>query len=426
MVTERAWWWLALMWGMPTTHALRPSMDHNISRSDVCCCKEFGDTFEFHDAKQIYPYCQALKTFRSDRPFWYYPARGATLKAKCCWTSGWTCGSTGDHDNAGTEIPSEQHAESCPYQGATATPEGTVQVPDTWEEVKGSCCCKEGVLEGVCSAWKNLRGVDRPFWFYSRGYGKPGQCCWAGDLTCLPTFGIFGSDGNGGGKISGDAQRERKCPSLIPQGTVKPAQPNDEYNKIMSAFRLKIAKILVSKAVSFAWGSADANELLNENVMDTVDLSKNAADQAKESLAKKEKAKKGPVKLTPAILGQGVFEPRPTSLCKEFRYCYDGPETSQTARTQKMWDATGYVTGEVWFDWIHVVPVPGEAHCLWVVRSPQRARELKESTTQTSTQCPTGGFPLQKQGNIDPVGELRQEAQKFAGYFDSEESAEGH
>jgi len=122
MVTERAWWWLALMWGMPTTHALRPSMDHNISRSDVCCCKEFGDTFEFHDAKQIYPYCQALKTFRSDRPFWYYPARGATLKAKCCWTSGWTCGSTGDHDNAGTEIPSEQHAESCPYQGATATP----------------------------------------------------------------------------------------------------------------------------------------------------------------------------------------------------------------------------------------------------------------------------------------------------------------
>eukprot|EP00439_Symbiodinium_sp_Y106_P037134 s2343_g4.t1 len=319
MVTERAWWWLALMWGMPTTHALRPSMDHNISRSDVCCCKEFGDTFEFHDAKQIYPYCQALKTFRSDRPFWYYPARGATLKAKCCWTSGWTCGSTGDHDNAGTEIPSEQHAESCPYQGATATPEGTVQVPDTWEEVKGSCCCKEGVLEGVCSAWKNLRGVDRPFWFYSRGYGKPGQCCWAGDLTCLPTFGIFGSDGR--------------------WGTVKPAQPNDEYNKIMSAFRLKIAKILVSKAVSFAWGSADANELLNENlgfcpstvqprnVMDTVDLSKNAADQAKESLAKKEKAKKGPVKLTPAILGQGVFEPRPTSLCKEFRYCYDGPET---------------------------------------------------------------------------------------------------
>ena len=70
--------------------------------------------------------------------------------------------------------------------------------------------------------------------------------------------------------------------------------------------------------------------------------------------------------------------------------------------------------------------MPGEAHCLWVVRSPQRARELKESTTQTSTQCPTGGFPLQKQGNIDPVGELRQEAQKFAGYFDSEESAEGH
>ncbi|CAE7431418.1 mug138 [Symbiodinium microadriaticum] len=418
-------WWMALVWAVPRIHGLRPSADHNISRADVCCCKEFGDNFEFHDVKQIYPYCQALKTFRSDRPFWYYPAAGGNLKAKCCWTSGWSCSSTGDHDNAGTEIPSEKHGESCPYQGPTGTPEGTVQVPDTWEEVKGNCCCKQGVLEGVCATWKNLRGVERPFWFYSHGFGKPGECCWAGDVTCLPTFGIFGSDGNGGDKVSGDARRERKCPSLIPHGTLKPAQPNDEYNKIMSAFRLKIAKLLVSKAISFAWGSADANEMLSENVIDTVDLSKKAADKASEALSDKEKAKRGPVKLTPAILGQGVFEPRPTSLCKEFRYCYDGPETSQTARTQKMWDATGYVTGEVWFNWIHVVPVPSQGYCLWVVRSPQRSLELKESTTQTSTQCPFGGFPLQKQGNIDPVGELRQEAQKFAGYFESEESAPG-
>lgn len=257
-------WWMALVWAVPRIHGLRPSADHNISRADVCCCKEFGDNFEFHDVKQIYPYCQALKTFRSDRPFWYYPAAGGNLKAKCCWTSGWSCSSTGDHDNAGTEIPSEKHVESCPYQGPTGTPEGTVQVPDTWEEVKGNCCCKQGVLEGVCATWKNLRGVERPFWFYSHGFGKPGECCWAGDVTCLPTFGIFGSDGNGGDKVSGDARRERKCPSLIPHGTLKPAQPNDEYNKIMSAFRLKIAKLLVSKAISFAWGSADANEMLSE------------------------------------------------------------------------------------------------------------------------------------------------------------------
>lgn len=107
--------------GFPV-ECVRPAADSVLAKEalidDVCCCKTqmekgFSDStlLPIKDWK-----CSAMKQIRPDRPFWWHPSGDS---GKCCWTSGYTCGSTLGflffYDNGGDKVTADaDKARLCP------------------------------------------------------------------------------------------------------------------------------------------------------------------------------------------------------------------------------------------------------------------------------------------------------------------------
>lgn len=117
------------------------------------------------------------------------------------------------------------------------------------------------------------------------------------------------------------------------------------------------------KAVSFARGAAGECSMTNWLTSWT------RPRRLRARLDRRSPGKETPAEMKPFILEQAVFVPKTSSVWPDTRPCYVGPEQGQQRSQELRW-ATGYVTGLVHPEWIHVLVQPFLGRCLWVVMDP--------------------------------------------------------
>lgn len=113
-------WYAFVLFGFPV-ECVRPAADSVLAKEalfdDVCCCKtQMTKGFSDETLLPIKDWkCKAMKQIRPDRPFWWHASGDS---GKCCWTSGFTCGSTLGflffYDNGGDEVKTDDKARLCP------------------------------------------------------------------------------------------------------------------------------------------------------------------------------------------------------------------------------------------------------------------------------------------------------------------------
>ena len=131
----------------------------------------------------------------------------------------------------------------------------------------------------------------------------------------------------------------------------------------MAELKGNIMKTLIKTAAGLAWGAASAHAFSGDQVAEAVGNVKDARDAFEYGRGHALK-----MHFTAGAAGQ-------SSECTDIRYSYVGPEEG-VARTQKLWDAIGFVHGRVKTGWIRIQK--GEnGRCIWVVQDPETRRQTR-------------------------------------------------
>ncbi|CAE7325020.1 unnamed protein product [Symbiodinium sp. CCMP2592] len=172
--------------GFPV-ECVRPAADSVLAKEalidDVCCCKtQMEKGFSNSTLLPIKDWkCSAMKQIRPDRPFWWHPSGDS---GKCCWTSGYTCGST-----LGV-VTAAGHFKVCTKAGKILLGGAFDDVIEDLDVGKSMSRVPAGVSAAVTDAsvrpsWKFNDGKMTSGWMHLKKDGK-GELVSVEDVTAAP------------------------------------------------------------------------------------------------------------------------------------------------------------------------------------------------------------------------------------------------